>query len=84
MILQIEGHADERGSDEYNLKLSKERAASVRQFLVDGGIPANRLTSEGYGESRPIATNSTEAGRQENRRVEISLDKDKEMKDSNM
>ena len=83
-IFHIGGHTDSVGSDQYNLKLSKERAASVRQYLVDGGIPATRLTSEGYGESRPIATNSTEAGRQENRRVEISLDKDKEMKDSNM
>ena len=79
-IFHIGGHTDSQGSDEYNLKLSKERAASVREFLVSKGIPASRLTSEGYGESRPIATNNTAAGRQENRRVEISLDKDKEVK----
>ena len=72
----IEGHTDSVGSDEYNLKLSKERAASVREFLVEAGIPSDRLTSEGYGESRPIATNSTDAGRQENRRVQISLKED--------
>ena len=83
-VFHIGGHTDSVGGDDYNLKLSKERAASVRQFLVDGGIPAKRLTSEGYGESRPIATNNTAAGRQDNRRVEISLDKDKEMKDSDM
>lgn len=80
-VFHIEGHTDSTGSENYNLKLSKERAASVREYLVKAGIPSNRLTSEGYGESRPIATNKTAAGRQENRRVEISLDKDKEMKD---
>jgi len=79
-VFHIGGHTDSQGSDEYNLKLSKERAASVREFLVTKGIPANRLTSEGYGESRPIASNNTASGRQDNRRVEISLDKDKEMK----
>lgn len=79
-IFHIGGHTDSQGSDEYNLKLSKERAASVREYLVAHGVEANRLTSEGYGEERPIATNNTAAGRQDNRRVEISLDKDKEMK----
>ncbi len=79
-IFHIGGHTDSQGSDEYNLKLSKERAASVREYLISKGIPASRLTSEGYGEARPIATNNTAAGRQENRRVEISLDKDKEVR----
>ena len=79
-VFHIEGHTDSVGSDAYNLNLSKERAASVREWLVSNGIPANRLTSEGYGESRPIATNNTAKGRQDNRRVEISLDKDKEMR----
>ena len=81
-IFHIEGHTDSTGSDQYNLKLSKERAASVKEWLQNAGIPANRLTSEGYGESRPIATNNTAAGRQDNRRVEISLDKDKEMRNT--
>lgn len=80
-IFHIEGHTDSIGSESYNEKLSRERAASVETWLSEHGVPANRLTSEGYGESRPIATNSTDAGRQENRRVEISLDKDREMKD---
>jgi outer membrane protein OmpA-like peptidoglycan-associated protein len=79
-VFHIEGHTDSQGSDAYNLNLSKERAASVRDYLVANGIPANRLTSQGYGESQPIASNNTAKGRQDNRRVEISLDKDKEMK----
>ncbi|MBT8319830.1 MAG: OmpA family protein [Gramella sp.] len=81
-IFHIEGHTDSTGSDSYNMKLSKERAASVESFLEANGVPSNRLTSEGYGETQPIATNSTAKGRQENRRVEISLDKDREMKDT--
>ncbi len=80
-IFHIEGHTDSIGSDSYNMKLSKERAASVEKWLEEHGIPSNRLTSEGYGETQPIATNSTPAGRQENRRVEISLDEDREMKE---
>lgn len=79
-IFHIGGHTDSTGSAAYNEKLSRERAESVRQFLIGAGIPAKRLTSEGYGESQPIASNSTAKGRQENRRVEISLDKDREMK----
>ncbi len=82
-VFHIEGHTDSTGSDEYNLNLSKERAASVKDWLIKNGIPENRLTSEGYGETRPIATNNTAEGRQQNRRVEISLDKDKEMRDTN-
>lgn len=80
-IFHIEGHTDSTGSASYNEKLSKERAASVREFLISEGIPANRLTSEGYGETQPIASNNTAQGRQENRRVEISLDKEREMKE---
>jgi OmpA-OmpF porin, OOP family len=79
-IFHIEGHTDSTGSDSYNEQLSRERAQAVKDFLVEAGIPSNRLTSEGYGESRPIASNNTAKGRQQNRRVEISLDKDKEMR----
>ncbi len=71
----IEGHTDSRGSDSYNQGLSERRAASVMQYLTTIGMPSNRLTSAGYGESRPVATNNTAAGRQQNRRVEISLQK---------
>lgn len=80
-VFHIGGHTDSTGSEAYNETLSRERAASVREFLIGAGIPENRLTSEGYGELRPIASNNTAQGRQENRRVEISLDKDKEMRD---
>ncbi|MDR6299863.1 OmpA family protein [Mesonia maritima] len=78
-VFHIEGHTDSSGSDSYNLKLSKERAASVRDYLVNKeNIDTDRVTSEGYGETRPIATNKTEAGRQKNRRVEVSLEKNRD------
>ena len=73
----IEGHTDSQGSKAYNEKLSRERAASVMNYLTTKGIDASRLTSEGYGELRPIATNRTAAGRQLNRRVAIVLEKDR-------
>ena len=69
----IEGHTDSQGSDAYNLKLSDERAASVKNYLIEKGLPASRLSSEGFGETKPVANNATAAGRQQNRRVEISL-----------
>lgn len=72
---EIEGHTDSTGSLQLNERLSKARAASVKDYLVTIGMDASRLTSEGYGPSRPIATNKTAAGRQQNRRVEISLKK---------
>ena len=66
----IEGHTDSVASDAYNLRLSNDRANSVRQYLIkEFGVEASRLTSRGYGESRPIATNDTDEGRQKNRRV---------------
>ncbi|MFD2100047.1 OmpA family protein [Flagellimonas iocasae] len=69
----VEGHTDSVGSESLNQKLSEERANSVRNFLVDKGIAADRLTAIGYGEAKPIATNNTRAGRAQNRRVEINL-----------
>lgn len=69
----IEGHTDDRGRDAYNLNLSDQRAASVRSYLTGKGIPASRLESKGFGEARPVASNKTAAGRQENRRVELSI-----------
>lgn len=70
----IGGHTDSTGSDAYNMKLSKERAEAVRDALISRGVEQQRLTSEGYGESKPIASNNTSKGRQQNRRVEISLE----------
>ncbi|WP_347373525.1 OmpA family protein [Aequorivita sp. Q41] len=72
---EIEGHTDSQGSEANNLKLSNSRAASVKDYLTTIGMDGNRLTSVGYGEAKPIATNATKAGRQQNRRVEISLKK---------
>src|SRR5690606_4023564 len=72
---EIEGHTDSSGSLKLNERLSKERAAAVKDYLITIGMDASRLTSEGYGPSRPIAVNKTAKGRQENRRVEISLKK---------
>jgi len=73
MKLQIDGHTDWVGSDEYNQKLSDDRAASVRAYIISKGIDAGRITSAGHGESMPIADNKTAAGRQQNRRVEMKL-----------
>jgi len=68
--LALEGHTDSLGTDAYNQRLSERRVAAVKAKLVqDYGIPAGRITTVGYGESRPIADNSTEEGRQRNRRV---------------
>ncbi len=69
----IEGHTDSDGSDALNQKLSEERAAAVKNYLVENGIDASRLSSSGYGESRPIDTNKTAAGKANNRRVEVKL-----------
>jgi outer membrane protein OmpA-like peptidoglycan-associated protein len=71
--LKIDGHTDYVGSDEYNMKLSNERAASVKAYLESQGISSDRLISEGFGESTPIATNKTAAGRTLNRRVEMKV-----------
>ena len=71
--VRVEGHTDATGPEAYNQGLSERRAASVRKYLVEGGIAASRLTSAGLGESRPIATNDTREGRALNRRVELQV-----------
>lgn len=76
----IEGHTDATGSDNYNQNLSEQRAQSVTSYLLAQGIPSSRLTSMGYGESQPIASNETNAGRQQNRRVEVAIYANKKMK----
>jgi OOP family OmpA-OmpF porin len=67
----IEGHTDSMGSEEYNQGLSERRAQAIEKYLEEHGIDANRYTVKGHGESKPIASNDTEEGRQENRRVEL-------------
>lgn len=71
--LIIEGYTDSTGSDSYNLELSQRRAEAVRNFLATNGIAADRIMARGYGESYPVTTNTTEAGRQQNRRVEVVI-----------
>jgi outer membrane protein OmpA-like peptidoglycan-associated protein len=71
--IEIGGHTDNVGSDEANLTLSNNRAQSVVDYLVKKGIAVNRLAAKGYGESVPIATNDTDAGRSKNRRTEFRV-----------
>jgi len=72
----VEGHTDSVGSVKTNQALSEKRANSVRDFLIEKGIDGSRLTAIGYGEEKPIATNATRSGREQNRRVEINLIKE--------
>jgi len=74
--LEVEGHTDSMGSDESNQVLSERRASSVRDFLVQQGINQSSITARGFGESQPITTNDTTAGRQLNRRVEMVVSGD--------
>jgi len=70
--VRVSGHTDNTGRAEVNLRISRQRASSVANFLIDNGIDADRIISQGYGATQPIADNSTEAGRTANRRIEIS------------
>lgn len=71
--LVIEGHTDSLGSDSYNLDLSERRAGAVQSFLLQNGINSTRIAARGYGEAYPVVSNGTEAGRQQNRRVEVVI-----------
>jgi len=69
----VEGHTDSVGTEQYNLGLSRRRADTVRRYLIDHGIAASRITAEGLGESKPVASNDTADGRAQNRRVELHV-----------
>ncbi len=69
----VRGYTDSQGAESFNLKLSEERADNVRRYLVAEGVGSYRVTSIGFGEQFPMASNDTEAGRQQNRRVEIEI-----------
>lgn len=69
--IQVEGHTDSVGTDEYNQKLSEARAGSVREYLTGQGVPGDAVTAVGFGKADPVASNDTAAGRQKNRRVEM-------------
>jgi outer membrane protein OmpA-like peptidoglycan-associated protein len=71
--VRIDGHTDAQGSDAYNQALSDRRAASVRAALAAMGVDGSRIEAIGHGETKPLADNRTAAGRQQNRRVEVTL-----------
>ena len=70
----IEGHTDSVGTAAYNKKLSQRRAEAIKKYMVESGIDANRLKAQGFGMDKPIASNKTKEGRQQNRRVEAAVD----------
>ncbi len=78
----IEGHTDNVGAEEYNLRLSEQRANSVEHYLVSLGVDQQRLISRGFGENQPKVTNTTEEGRQQNRRVEIAIYANEDLKEA--
>jgi OOP family OmpA-OmpF porin len=71
--VDLEGHTDSVGTDKYNEGLANRRAASVKDYLVKRGIDGSRITTRGFGESKPIADNKTSDGRTKNRRVEVKV-----------
>jgi OOP family OmpA-OmpF porin len=71
--VDVFGHTDAQGKDSYNQALSEGRAKSVMEYLVSRGVSASRLSSKGFGETQPIATNETVEGRAQNRRVELLI-----------
>ena len=75
LAVEVQAYTDSRGSDALNLKISEDRAKSVRTYLINKGVSADKLTAKGYGEANPIATNDTAEGRAKNRRVELSVKK---------
>ena len=72
-IVEVQGHTDNVGKYDYNMDLSERRAQAVRTYLINQGVPAERLTAHGYGPDRPIDDNKTKAGRAKNRRVEFNI-----------
>lgn len=71
--VEIQGHASSEGDDDYNLRLSQDRTETVREYLIGRGVDPDRLRARGYGEKQPVATNETDQGRRQNRRVEFKL-----------
>jgi outer membrane protein OmpA-like peptidoglycan-associated protein len=76
LTLQIEGHTDSVGGDDFNQQLSERRADSVRDFLAEQGVPASSITARGFGKTQPVASNDNAEGRQRNRRVELVVNGD--------
>jgi outer membrane protein OmpA-like peptidoglycan-associated protein len=74
--LQLEGHTDSIGTDEYNMTLSQKRADTVRDYLISQGVQSDNVSAIGLGKTNPVASNDTDAGRQQNRRVEMVVSGD--------
>jgi outer membrane protein OmpA-like peptidoglycan-associated protein len=73
MRIEVSGHTDATGNEQRNVTLSENRAKSVAEYLIANGVSANRIQSKGYGKSKPVETNNTEEGRQQNRRVQFTI-----------
>jgi OOP family OmpA-OmpF porin len=73
MVIEVRGHTDNTGSNEINAKLSQDRADAVREYFISKGIEPDRVASKGFGETKPVAANDTDEGRQQNRRVEFVI-----------
>ena len=76
IVIEISGHTDNVGTPENNLKLSQDRANSVRAYLIKKGIAEARVSAKGYGDTQPIALNDTDANKQKNRRTEVRVIKE--------
>ena len=76
LTLEVDGYTDSIGSEEYNLKLSDERASGVRSYLIGEGISPDNISARGFGKDNPVASNDNAAGRQKNRRVEMVVSGD--------
>ena len=74
--LEVEGHTDSVGSDDYNQQLSEQRGAAVRDYLLQEGMAESSVSTKGFGKTQPVASNDTAEGRQQNRRVEIVISGD--------
>jgi outer membrane protein OmpA-like peptidoglycan-associated protein len=74
--LEVEGHTDSVGGDDYNQQLSEHRSESVREYLTAQGMASGSVTSKGFGKTQPVASNDTASGRQQNRRVELVISGD--------
>ncbi|NII29619.1 OmpA family protein [Pseudoflavitalea sp. X16] len=78
--IEVQGHTDSKGSDSYNQGLSQRRASAVATYLRNRGVSSSRITTKGYGESAPVATNDTDDGRAQNRRVNFLITANEKMK----
>lgn len=76
LVIEIDGHTDNTGTSEINQKLSQDRADAVKSYLIKKGIAASRVTAKGFGDTMPVADNSTDEGKAKNRRTEVKIIKE--------